>query len=153
MSRLHPTTDRVRVAAAILLMALAAGCARPLAVQHEFFGPLSGNADRIGTQAGHALDHHRALQVARHACGPSAAAPVPAGETSVPTGEAGVPAGPAAGFAAANRAALADLCADGEGAPTAAYGGTSNAYRRWVEDQVRELPAASETAASAAGGS
>ena len=146
MSRLHPTTDRARVAAAILLMALVAGCGRPLAVQHEFFEPLSGNADRIGARTGRALGHHRALQVARHACGSSAAAPGPAGE-------ARVPAGPAAGFAAANRAALADLCADGEGAPTAAYGGTSNAYRRWVEDDVRELPAASETAAPAAGGS
>ncbi|MDE0458309.1 MAG: hypothetical protein OXI15_13530 [Chromatiales bacterium] len=149
----RPVTDRARVAAAILLMALAAGCARPLAVQHEFFEPSSGNADRIGTQTGHVVGHHRALQVVRHACGSSAAAPAPAGETNVPAGEGGVPAGPAAGFAAANRAALADLCADVEGAPAAAYGGTSNAYRRWVEDNVRSLPAASETAASAAGGS
>lgn len=146
MSRLHPTTERVRVAAAILLIALAAGCARPLAVQHEFFDPLNGTAHRIGTQAQHAIGHHRAQQIARHACGSSTAAPVP-------SGEAPVPGGPAAGFAAANRAALVDLCADGERAPAAAYGGTSNAYRRWVEDQVRELPAASETAASAAGGS
>lgn len=153
MSRLHSTTDRMRAATAILLAALAAGCARPLAVQHEFFEPASGAADRIGTQTRHAIGHHRALQVARHACGSSAAAPAPAGETSAPTGEAGVPAGPAAGFAAANRAALVELCADGERAPVAAYGGTSNAYRRWVDDQVRELPAVSETAASAAGGS
>ena len=156
----HPTTDRVRVAAVILLAALAAGCARPLAVQHEFFGPLNGNADRVGTQAQHTIGHHRAQQVARRACGSSAAAPVPAGETSVtagpvgvPAGEAGVPPGPAAGFAAASRAALVELCADGARTPAAAYGGASNAYRRWVEDQVRELPAASETAASAAGGS
>ena len=146
MSRLHPTTDRVRVAVAILLAALATGCARPLAIQHEFFEPSGGVADRIGTRAWHAVGHHRAQQVARHACGSSAAAPVPAGEVPVPTG-------PAAGFTAANREALAVLCADGEPAPAAAYGGTSNAYRRWVEDQVRELPAASETAASAAGGS
>ena len=146
MSRLHLTTDRVPAAVAILLMAFTAGCARPLSVQHEFFVPTSGVADRIGTQAGHAISHHRAQQVARHACGSSAAAPVPAGETRAP-------AGPAAGFTAANRAALAHLCADVERTPTAAYGGTSNAYRRWVEDEVRELPAASETAASAAGGS
>ena len=147
MSRLHPTTDRVRVAVAVLLAALATGCARPLAVQHEFFEPLGSVADRIGTRAWHAVGHHRAQQVARHACGSSAAAPVPAGG-------APVPAGPTAGFAAANREALADLCADGEPAPAAAYGGTSNAYRRWVDDDApRDLPAASETAASAAGGS
>ena len=149
----HPVTDRLRVAAVMLLMALAAGCARPLAVQHEFFAPLSGNADRIGTQARHLVGHHRAQQVARHACGSSAAAPIPDGEAQVPDDEARVRAGPAAGFAAANRAALVELCADGAPAPTAAYGGTSNAYRRWVEDQARDLPAASETAASAAGGS
>ena len=146
MSRLHSTTDRVRVAVAMLLLALAAGCGRPLAVQHEFFEPLSGAADRIGTQAWHVIGHHRAYQIVRHACGSSAAAPLPAGE-------ARVPAGPAAGFAAANRAALADLCAGRERTPAAAYGGTSNAYRRWVEDDIRELPAASETATSAAGGS
>ena len=146
MSHLHPTTDRVRAAAAILLAALTAGCARPLAVQHEFFEPTSGVADRIGTQAGHAIGRHRAQQVAQHACGSNAATPVPAGE-------ARGPAGPAAGFAAANRTALVELCAEVEQTPTTAYGGTSNAYRRWIEDEVRDLPAASETAASAAGGS
>ena len=39
---------RARIAAAILLAGLAAGCVRPLAVQHEFFSPLNGSADRIG---------------------------------------------------------------------------------------------------------
>ena len=145
MSYLHASTDRVRVAAVILLTALCAGCGRPLALQHEFFESLSGSADRIGTQARHAISHQRAQQFARFACGSNAAAPVPAEEANVPDG-------PSAGFAAANRKALADLCAAGGQTPAAAYGGTSNAYRRWVEDQVRELPAASETAASAAGG-
>ena len=134
-----------RIASTMLLVALCTGCVRPLAVQHEFFEPLNGSADRIGMQTRHAIGHHRALQAARFACGSNAAAPVPAEEANVPDG-------PSAGFAAANRKALADLCAAGGQTPAAAYGGTSNAYRRWVEDQVRELPAASETAASAAGG-
>ncbi len=34
----------------------------------------------------------------------------------------------------------------------AAYGAGSNAYRRWAEDSVRELPALSATGASSAGG-
>ena len=141
-----PFFSRVpRIAAAILLAALCAGCGHPLALQHEFFEPLSGSADRIGTQARHAIGHHRALQVARQACGTSAAAPAPAEEASAP-------GGPGAGFATANREALAALCAAEERRPEAAYGGTSNAYRRWVEDEVRELPEAEETAASAAGG-
>ena len=144
MSSLHASTDRTRAAAAILLVALASGCARPLAVQHEFFSPTSGLADRISTQTRHAIGHHRAQQFARFACGPNAAAPAPAEET-------GVPDGPSAGFAAANREALADLCASEGRRPAAAYGGASNAYRRWVEDRVRELPEVSETAASAAG--
>ena len=133
-----------RIATVMLLTALCAGCGRPLALQHEFFEPLSGSADRIGAQTRYALNHHRAQQFARFACGPNAAAPAPAEET-------GVPDGPSAGFAAANREALADLCASEGRRPAAAYGGASNAYRRWVEDRVRELPEVSETAASAAG--
>lgn len=139
-----PFFSRVpRITAAMLLAALCAGCGRPLALQHEFFEPLSGSADRIGTQARHAISHHRALQVARQACGSLAATPVE--ETSAP-------GGPDSEFAAENREALAALCASEARPPTAAYGGASNAYRRWVEDQVRELPEAEETAASAAGG-
>ncbi len=134
-----------RIAAAMLLAALCAGCGRPLALQHEFFEPLSGSADRIGTQARHAISHHRALQIARQACGTSAAAPAPAEETSAP-------GGPDSGFAAANREALAALCASEGRRTEAAYGGASNAYRRWVEDEVRELPETAETAAPAAGG-
>ena len=135
---------RSRIATVMLLAALCAGCVRPLALQHEFFEPLNGSADRIGTRARHAISHYRAQQFARFACGPNAAAPAPAEET-------GVPDGPSAGFAAANREALADLCASEGRRQAAAYGGASNAYRRWVEDRVRELPEVSETAASAAG--
>ena len=145
MSSLHPFPRRPYVVAAMLLAALGTGCVRPLAVQHEFFSPVSGAADRVSTQTQHTLSHHRAMQVARRAC----RSPAPA--TASPD-ESNAPGGPNPAFAAA-REALAELCATPQGPPAAAYGGTSNAYRRWVEDQVRELPEPSETAASAAGGS
>lgn len=134
-----------RATAAILLAALAAGCARPLAVQHEFFTPTSGSADRISTQTRHTLNHHRALQVARHACGSLALT------AAVPDGES-LHDGSNPGRAAAHKA-LSKLCAAPERPPVAAHGGLANAYRRWVDDEVRELPEAAETAAAAAGGS
>lgn len=134
-----------RIGAAMLIAVLGAGCVRPLGVQHEFYSPTSATADRIRIQTQHAISRHRARQVARHACGPHSPAAVPPEETSAR-------ARPDLGNAAA-RAALAELCATPARSPVAAHGGASNAYRRWVEDQVRDLPEASETAASAAGGS
>ena len=134
-----------RIAAVILLAGLCAGCSGPLAWQHEFFLPLGRSADRIGTQAQHATSHHRALQAAQRACRTREGAPALQDERNLPAGPN--PAMPAA------RQALAELCATRGRPPAAAYGGVSNAYRRWVEDEVRELPEASETAASAAGGS
>ena len=131
--------------AAMLLAVLGAGCAGPLAWQHEFYSPTNGSADGIRIRTQHAVSHHRARQVARYACRSHSPAPVPPEETSAR-------AGPDFGNAAA-RAALAELCATPARSPVASYGGASNAYRRWVEDQVRDLPEASETAASAAGGS
>ena len=144
MSSLHASRD-ARAAAAILLAALCAGCARPLAVQHEFFWPTNGSADRIGTHTRHTVNHHRALQAAQHACGSQSS-------VSVALDGANLHDGPNPGLAAAHQA-LANLCATRAMPTAAAYGGASNAYRRWVEDQVRELPEASDTAASAAGGS
>ena len=137
---------RSRIAAVMLLAALGTGCLRPLAVQHEFFSPTNATADRIGMQTQHAISHHRALQGARHACRSTGAVTASQGVTNVPDGPESV-------FAAAGDEALAGLCASQQKPPTTAYGGTSNAYRRWVEDQVRELPEAAETAAAAAGGS
>lgn len=147
MPSLVSLRHRSCIAAAMLAAALAVGCVRPLAVQHEFFAPASGSADRIGTQTRHVVSHYRALQAARRACGPEAAAPAPA-----PPAETDVPAGPGPAFAGA-RKALAELCAGRERAPVAAHGGLKNAYDRWVGDEVRALPEASETAAAAAGGS
>ena len=134
-----------RVVMMVLLATLTAGCVRPLAVQHEFFSPLNGTIAGINERARHAVDHHRGLQAARNGC------PAPA-HASVPAGDTDHARGPDFGSAAA-REALAELC----GAPArplaAAYGAASNAYRRWVEDRVRELPKATETGAGAAGGS
>lgn len=138
-----------RVVAVVLLATLAAGCVRPLAFQHEFFSPLNGTSAGINERARHAVDHHRAhhraLQAARHGC------PAPA-HASAPAGGADPAGGPDFGPAAA-RKALAELCGAPARPPVAAYGATSNAYRRWVEDRVRELPKAIETGAGAAGGS
>lgn len=134
------------LAAALLL---AAGCMRPLASQHEFFAPGSGTAALASIKAGHTLSHHRALQAAQRACGAPALA-----DASGPNSERpGSEPGPDPGHAAALRA-LADICAGtvADPGPVAAHGATSNAFRRWTEDNVRELPAPSETAASAAGG-
>ena len=131
-------TGRI-AATAVLLAAFASGCMRPLAVQDEYFSSTSrsianANAEALGT-----VRHHRALQAAKHAC------PRPARAAPAPSGDAGLPFAPAA---------LARLCASTavQPRPVSAHGSTSNAYRRWAEDEVRELPDPSETAASAGGG-
>ena len=137
------------VAAAAILL-LAAGCMRPLAHQHEFFSPRSGVAALATIKTGHAVNHHRALQAAQRSCGSSTLA-----DASGPGSERpdSVP-GPEPGHSAALRA-LAGACADtvAKTGPVAAHGAASNAFRRWTDDKVRELPSPSETAASAAGGS
>lgn len=149
MPRIHDFPPRIfpagRIVTAVLLGALAAGCVRPLAYQHEFHAPLSGTIAGISERTRHTVSHHRALQSARHRCAPLVHA-------SVGPDEADRAEGPDFGPAAA-RKALADLCAAPAAPPVAAYGATSNAYRRWVEDEVRELPKAGETGAGAAGGS
>lgn len=145
MPTLHDIPRRLRALGAVLLALLAAGCGRPLSVQHEFFSPMSGTADRIGAQTSHAVAHHRALHAAHRECG--ARSPGPAAG-SAPDRARG---GPNPGSAAADEA-LADLCDTPARPPAAVHGATSNAYRRWVDDNVRALPAATETAAGAAGG-
>lgn len=130
-------TRAVRALAALLPLSLSVGCHEPLALQDSYFMPDSGRAAAHRSEALHAVRHNRAVQAARQSC--------PA--VGSPSVEA--PRGPDR----ARRAGLARLCADGPAPPTAAYGGTGNAYRRWVEDRTRELPEASATAAGPAGGS
>ena len=145
--RIRPTTSgfpwrRVpRVAAAVLLTAIAWGCMRPLAVQDESLAPGGGAVTKARGETLHTVRHHLALQAAQRACPPSPAA----GDSPEP--------GPDRGRAAA-RDALVALCASTvvPADPVPAYGALSNAHRRWVEDRVRELPEPDATAASAAGG-
>ena len=137
-----------RVAATVVLLAaFASGCMPPLALQDEYFSSPSrsianANAEALGT-----VRHHRALQAAKHACPrPARSAPASGRDVEFPSGhDVGAPP---------ERTALARLCAstDAQPRPVSAHGSTSNAYRRWVEDQVRELPDPSETAASAGDG-
>ncbi len=168
-----PPPRRLLAIAALSFASLTVGCWRPLAHQHEYFSPLSGSAARIDSQTRHTVSHYRALQAASHACpprSPAAAAPPsppPAGVKAAaaaahgtsPANPEGGPArlptpAPDATAAAAARDALAGLCAASPARPdVAAHGGASNAYGRWVRDEVRKLPATSRTAASAAGGS
>ena len=140
--RKRPTSNGLiarAAAAAVLLAALAAGCMRPLAVQDEYFSSPSRSIARANAEALGTVRHHRALQAAQHAC------PRPA--------RSAVAAGPDLG-APAHRAALAGICASpvARPPPASAHGSLSNAYRRWLKDQVRELPAPSETSASAGDG-
>ena len=131
-------------------LVLAAGCvARPLAVQHEYFQPGSGVAALASVKAAHAVSHHRALQAAQHACDSPALADASGPDPERPGSEPG----PEPGYSAALRA-LAETCAKtvARPGPVAAHGATANAFRRWTEDEVRELPAPSETATSAGGG-
>ena len=127
-------------AAAVLTLSLSAGCQQPLAVHDPYFEPGNTTAAAQRAETQRVLRYHRALQTARRSC------PDPAPRAA---GRRGGPA-PAK---AAGEAALSALCAELREPGTAAYGGMSNAYRRWVEDRVRKLPEATATGAGAAGGS
>ena len=126
-------------AAAALLAALAAGCMRPLALQDEYFSSPGRSIARTNAETLRTVRHHRALQAAQRACPRPAPSAAPSGS------DLGAPV---------HRAALAEICAStvAQPPPASAHGSLSNAYRRWLEDQVRELPAPSETAASAGDG-
>ncbi len=127
------------VAVAFLPLSLSAGCQQPLAVHDPYFKPGNTTAAAQGAEAKRVVRYHRALQTARRSCPDRD----PAG-----TGRRDGPAPAAAG-----RAALAGLCRDLRKPETAAHGATPNAYRRWAEDRVRELPKPAVTAVGAAGGS
>ena len=143
--RKRPTSNGLivhlgRAATAVLLAALAAGCMRPLAVQDEYFSSPGRSIAKANAETLRTVRHHRALQAAQHACPP-------------PPARSAAASGPDLG-APVHRAALAGVCAStvAQPPPASAHGSLSNAYRRWLGDQVRELPAPSETAASAGDG-
>ena len=132
----------------VLIVALSTGgCVRQLAVEDEYFAAASGSSTRSRVATQHLLSHYRAWQAAQRWCSdvPNQAAP--------PSEDARLRSGPGLGAASAHEA-LHGLCAAiPPPRPVAAHGAAANAHRRWVEDDVRELPEAAQTAASAAGGS
>ena len=123
--------------AALASLPLLVGCQQPLAVHDPYFRPGITSPAVQDAEARGVVRYHRALQMARQSCSVPAASMRDEPEFLEGSG----------------RAALAHVCAGRPGPPTGAHGGISNAYRRWVEDQVRELPEAAATAAGAAGGS
>lgn len=132
----------------LLILSLAStGCVRPLAVQDEYFAPASESGPQSLQETRHLVSHHRALQVAKRSCSAVRT------HSDAPPGNTQPSAGPEIGNSVASEA-LRRLCASTPPQiPAAAHGASSNAYQRWVQDAVRELPEASRTAASAAGGS
>lgn len=124
-------TSPLGIAMAMLLAFTASGCHGRLAQKQEYFSPTSAVRDGSGARTERVLRYHQAAQAARRAC--NAAEPVAADIVSA-------------------RAAWLRHCAT-TGRSRAAHGGLSNAFDRWVNEEVRQLPTPTETAASVGGGS
>lgn len=134
----------VRIGAALLIAALAAGCHGQLAQNHDFFAPGGATGTLSQTETQRVLAYYQALQAAQRGCpGGRPASAIP-DDTSWNPAEADRQAAP--------QQPWAHSC-PGADSSHAAHGGASNSYRRWVEDKVRELPAPSETASSIGSGS
>ena len=58
----------VRVGAAMLILALAAGCHGQLAHKHDFFAPGSAAGTRNQVETQRVLAYYQALQAAQHGC-------------------------------------------------------------------------------------
>lgn len=123
------------VGAAFLAGALCVACHEPLAVRNPFHGAPAQSAAALDTKTLQVLTHHQALQAVRRTC----SAPLPPGANRSQPGlgppEIGKPS--------------ADPCATSRHAPVVSHGATLNAYRRWADDQVRDLPEPSKTATRA----
>ena len=133
----------LHLALALLLVVSVSGCLERLAQKDAYFASTNEVKAKARVQTERLIIHHRAVQVAQRGCfsrGPSSGA-----HSSRPPAPAGAPL-----RAAWTEDEWVALC----GAPQGAYaadGAPSNAYRRWVEDQVRELPEPSDTASSVGG--
>ena len=127
---------------AVLIAVSVSGCFDRLAHKHDFFASASGTNATIGLETERFVGYHAALQAARRGC--AKGGPI---DVSPSADSSGTPL-------QAERAedAFADLCGTSKGT-YAAHGAPFNGYRRWVEDQVRELPEPSDTAASVGGDS
>ena len=89
-----------------------------VATMEPFLSSPKATADLIGDEANAALERNRALLDIQQACG-----------VAGPTGDA---------EESPNSACAANA--------TSVHGRRAEAYRRWVEDEVRKLPAASDSA-------
>ncbi len=133
----------VAIATVLCIVLLLGGCQERLAQRDTYFAPLRGLSVSLHAETEHVLDYHQAMQAALHGCNESQRATA----TSSVMGPVNVvPEG------ALDLDAQVRLCAS-SGIAHAAHGAPLNGYWRWVGDQVRELPAPSETASSIGGGS
>ena len=113
-------------AAALAATALLLGCQGvpgSLAARDSFFASPTAAARHVGLAAGASIATHQRLADVQRACGATRR-----------TGDAQRPPD--------------DHCRD---RASRYFGGHAEAYRRWAEDQVRELPSPTETAAGAGG--
>lgn len=111
-------------AAAAAVAALLAGCQDahgPLAARDSFFASPPPAVGHIGLATGTTIEAYQDLVAIQRACGAARASIDPQAET-------GIPCRPQT---------------------TRFFGRRAEAYRRWVEDQVRELPAPGVTASRA----
>lgn len=133
-----------RVVATMSIMMFLGGCHERLAEKHAFFAPMGDPGTAVSAETERIMTYNLALQAAQRGCLAQASSQSSTGDVS------------------SGRAALsgtqydederAHQCAERE-RTHAARGSAANAYRRWVEDRVRELPAPSETAQSVGSGS
>ena len=134
---------RLLMVMTMLVAVAVAGCQERLAQRDSYFAPLRGLSTSLHAETEHVLDYHQAVHAALLGCGERrkrAAFPVASGAEGPMT------------EGASRDDAHARLCASSD-ATHAVRGAPGNAYRRWVEDSVRPLPAPSETASSIGGGS
>ena len=115
----------LRIAAAMLVALLTGGCYERLVQKDAYFSPLKGTSSKVASETQRVLRYYEELQAARRACA----------------------AGASAGASQGTLAPGGLRCAPPQ-RTRAAHGGALNAYRRWADDRVRQLPAPSETASS-----
>ena len=119
----HRLAGATAVVLAAVLLQGCQGAGGPLAARDSFFASPSAVAAHIGLMAGTAIEAHQGLVEMQRACGAEPA-------VAAPQARAGI---------------------DCRARTTGFHGSLAEAYRRWAEDQVRELPSPEETAASAGG--
>ena len=142
MSRGRTRLGRLGAVAPVLLAAALGGCQvdRDAEVLGKGqFWPAYREAARQFSETRDVIARQRALQVVGRIC-----------DGKEPPGDRTAGAG---ADEEAVHEAVARLCGPSVGADAAVRGSVGNAYKRWLEDRVRELPDPADTATSAAGDS